>query len=99
MSGLVPGVVFCKIHPNPIHKDSGRLAAGSKVSDRKESLLPHYDLASSKAPRLPINNLEARLKDKTLHVAWGVFSWKSQHPSATSGFPPPDLLLEMIFSE
>ena len=65
MFGPVPGVVFHQIHTN-----GQELAAGSTVKDRKEGLLPQYGRASFKAPLLPINNLEARLKDQTLLVAF-----------------------------
>ena len=64
ISRPVPGVVFYQTHTN-----GQELAAGSIVKDRKEGLLPHYGLASFKTPLLPINNLEARLKDQTLLVA------------------------------
>ena len=65
MSGPVPGVLFYQIHTN-----GQELAAGSTAKGRKEGLLPHYGLASFKAPLLSINHLEARLKGQTLLVAF-----------------------------
>ena len=55
MSGPVFGVVFYKIHPNPIQADGQGLAAGNNIRVRKECLFPHWALLPSELSAVASN--------------------------------------------